>query len=666
MFARVLIANRGEIACRIIRTCRQLGVESVAVYSDADANALHVRLADRAVRLGPAPAVESYLAQERVIEAARETGAEAVHPGYGFLSENDAFAERCAEAGLVFVGPPAAAIRAMGAKDEAKRLMIAAGVPCVPGYHGDDTSLPRLVDEAERIGFPLLVKAAAGGGGKGMRIVRRSAELADAIAAAQGEARRSFGDDRVLLERYLEGPRHIEAQIIADTRGQALYLFERECTLQRRHQKVVEEAPSPSLDAAARVELGETAVRAAKAIGYVNAGTIEFLWADGRPWFIEMNTRLQVEHPVTEMITGLDIVALQLAIASGKPLALAQNDIHATGHAVEARLYAEDPANGFLPSAGRVHALRWPPAAEHLRIETGVVAGDEVGVDYDPMIAKVVAHGPDRRTALRRLDQALASTRLTGLFTNRGYLRSVIRTPEVVENRIDTTTLERLEASAAPHLEADALRLAIADRLAERQRRAERRATLAGDPWSPWQAIDGFRLSARAPQSVRLTASGELVEAAVVADGNAWHVHFVGEAESLRLAGEADGDVEIDVDGRRIEGLVTRAADDRWVSLADGDLLLRRVASVASGATEMDTDGTLRAPMPGRVVEVAVTLGADVAAGALVLKLEAMKMEHRVLAEVGGKVVEIAVATGDQVAANARLVVIEPAEEVAP
>jgi 3-methylcrotonyl-CoA carboxylase alpha subunit len=657
VFQRVLIANRGEIACRIIRTCRRLGVESIAVYSDADATAPHVRLADRAIHLGATPAADSYLHPIRVLDAAARSGAEAIHPGYGFLAENAHFAEACAASGVVFVGPPPAAMRAMGAKDEAKRRMEAAGVPVAPGYAGEDRSEGRLAAEAERLGYPLLVKAVAGGGGKGMRVVRTAADLRDAVAAARFEAGRAFGSGQVILERYLERARHIEAQILADRFGRTLFVFERECTLQRRHQKVVEEAPSPTLDPAGRAELGACAIRAAEAVRYVGAGTVEFLWQDGRAYFIEMNTRLQVEHPVTEMVTGLDLVAWQLAIAASEPLDLTQFGLRLDGHAIEARLYAEDVDAGFLPATGTLHAVRWPADAPHLRVETGVGEGDAIGLDYDPMLAKLVAHGPDRRTALARLDRALAATRIAGVKTNRGHLRRLLRHPRVQANELDTTWLERSDLGDDGELDRDATRLAVADRLDERAARARALAARAGDPASPWAAVDGFRLGTPAAQRVRLVLAGGLVEASARAAAAGWRIAWDGRDELLRIVA-VDGPVyTVEVDGRRLEGLVVRDGERRWLSLADGDRLVTRVAAVASGADET-ADGILRAPMPGRVVEVAVAEGEPVVRGALLLKLEAMKMEHRVLAEVDGTVARLAVAPGAQVAEGAELVVI--------
>ncbi|MEO1092404.1 MAG: biotin carboxylase N-terminal domain-containing protein [Pseudomonadota bacterium] len=665
MFRRLLIANRGEIACRIARTCRRLGIETVAVHSDADAGALHVRIADRAVRLGPAPATASYLDIERVVAAAIGAGADAIHPGYGFLAENAAFAEACAAADITFVGPSPAAIRAMGAKDEAKRIMTAAAVPCVPGYQGQDQDAAALAAAAEEIGFPLLVKAAAGGGGKGMRVATDADSLAEALAGARGEAERAFGDGRLLLERFLERPRHIEAQILADSHGRTLFLFERECTLQRRHQKVIEEAPSPTLDAAARELLGAAAVRAAEAVDYVGAGTVEFLWADGAPWFIEMNTRLQVEHPVTEMVTGLDLVEWQLRIATGEPLPFGQHDLQLNGHAVEARLYAEDPARGFIPSTGRLHVVQWPEASAALRVDTGVAAGDVVGLDYDPMLAKLVAHGENRARAIARLDQGLAATRVVGPTTNRSYLRAVLADPAVAANHVDTGYLERVGHHPSAGLLDDAVLLAVADRLAERRERAATHAAVAGDPHAPWAEVDGFRVGAPAAQVVRLGAGDAAIDATVVrtidADvggTSAWSVIRDGAPTTLLIISARPPFYAIDVAGRRVEGLVVRDGDGRLVAMAAADVALRRVAAAASGADETAADGVSRAPMPGRVVEVAVHVGEVVSRGQTLLKLEAMKMEHRVTAEADGTVMMVDVSAGAQVAEGDPLVVV--------
>ncbi len=438
MFDSVLVANRGEIACRIIRTLRRLEIRSVAVYSDADRRARHVALADHAIRIGPPPAAESYLRIDAILEAAARAGAEAIHPGYGFLSENPGFARACAEAGIAFVGPPAEVIEAMGAKDRAKALMTDAGVPLVPGYDGTSQADDALRDAARELGYPVLLKAVAGGGGKGMRVVEDAAGFAAALEGARREAAAAFGDDRMLLERYLAQPRHIEAQIFGDRRGRVVHLFERDCSLQRRHQKVIEEAPAPGLSAEQRKAFGELAVRAGQAIGYVGAGTIEFLMDQGQFFFIEMNTRLQVEHPVTEMITGLDLVEWQLQVAAGEPLPLAQEQITLRGHAIEARVYAEDPDNGFLPSTGRLDHLRFPPESDRIRIDAGVAEGDEVSPFYDPMLAKVVVHGEGRPAALRRLDAALAATEVVGPATNLNFLLRIVRDPTFAAGAIDT------------------------------------------------------------------------------------------------------------------------------------------------------------------------------------------------------------------------------------
>src|SRR5712671_561341 len=452
MFSKILIANRGEIACRVIRTARQMGIATVAVYSDADANALHVAMADEARRIGPPPARESYLNIAAIIEAARRSGAEAIHPGYGFLSENPDFAEACAKAGLVFIGPPAAAIRAMGSKAAAKALMEGHGVPVVPGYHGEAQDAASLAAEAERIGYPVLIKASAGGGGRGMRIVTRADEFARALVGAKREAAGAFGDDRILLERYLERPRHIEVQVFGDTQGNIVHLWERDCSIQRRHQKIVEEAPAPGLDKARREKLGEMAVAAARAVGYVGAGTVEFIAEDGAMknfYFMEMNTRLQVEHPVTEAVTGLDLVEWQIRVAAGEPLPLCQPDLVLRGHAIEARLYAEDPERGFLPQTGTLHGLRFPPS-RLARVDTGVRQGDTITPFYDPMIAKIIAWGEDRAAAVGRLRRALAETAVLGVKTNLEFLALVAEHPEFASGAVDTGFIERHRASLMP------------------------------------------------------------------------------------------------------------------------------------------------------------------------------------------------------------------------
>src|SRR4051812_49841964 len=510
MFSKILIANRGEIACRVIRTARLLGIRTVAVYSDADARALHVEMADEAVNIGPAPARESYLRAEAILDAAKRTGAEAIHPGYGFLSENAAFAEACAAAGVVFIGPPASSIRAMGGKSEAKALMEKAGVPLVPGYHGEDQSPELLLSQAKRIGFPVLIKASAGGGGKGMRVVSSAAEFDDQLNGAKREAINAFGDDRVLIERYVTRPRHVEIQVFADTQGNCVYLFERDCSIQRRHQKVVEEAPAPNLDPHTRHRMGEAAVAAAKAIGYVGAGTVEFLLdEDGSFFFMEMNTRLQVEHPVTEYITCQDLVEWQLRVASGEPLPLGQDQLSIHGHAIEVRLYAEDPQKGFLPQTGKLDHLVFPRETFHVRIDTGVRSGDAISIHYDPMIAKLIVWANDRPSAVRRLRTALESTQVVGLGANTEFLLAIASHPAFLAADLDTRFIERHQADLLPEPSPagdDVLAFAALGVLLDRGAKA--RAAVSGDPYSPWAGNDGWRLNDDAHDTLILRDGG--------------------------------------------------------------------------------------------------------------------------------------------------------------
>ena len=489
MFSKILIANRGEIACRVIRTARRLGIHTVAVYSDADAKALHVEMADEAINIGPAPARDSYLRAEAILDAAKRTGAEAIHPGYGFLSENAAFAEACADAGVVFIGPPASSIRAMGGKSEAKALMETAGVPLVPGYHGEDQSPELLRAEAKRIGFPVLIKASAGGGGKGMRVVTSLEEFDDQLNGAKREAINSFGDDRVLIERYVTRPRHVEIQVFADTQGNCVYLFERDCSIQRRHQKVVEEAPAPNLDPHTRRRMGEAAVAAAKAIGYVGAGTVEFLLdEDGSFFFMEMNTRLQVEHPVTEYITGQDLVEWQLRVAAGGPLPLNQDQLSIHGHAIEVRLYAEDPQKGFLPQTGRLEHLVFPPEDAFVRVDTGVRSGDAISIHYDPMIAKLIVWADDRSSAVRRLRTALSQTQVVGLGANTEFLLAIASHPAFLAADLDTGFIERHETDLLPEPAPagdDVLALAALGVLLERSAKAQGQGSRLRRPVQP-------------------------------------------------------------------------------------------------------------------------------------------------------------------------------------
>ena len=613
----LLIANRGEIACRIIRTARRLGIATVAVHSDADADALHVRMADAAVHIGPAPARESYLVGEKIIAAAQATGAEAIHPGYGFLSENADFAQAVIDAGLIWVGPDPASIRAMGLKDAAKQRMIDAGVPVTPGYLGEDQSAERLQEEADRIGYPVLVKAVAGGGGKGMRRVDASADFADALASCRREAASSFGDDRVLIEKYILSPRHIEVQVFGDRHGQVVHLFERDCSLQRRHQKVVEEAPAPGMDEQTRAAVCDAAVRAARAVDYVGAGTIEFIadasegLAADRIWFMEMNTRLQVEHPVTEAITGQDLVEWQLRVASGEPLPLRQEDLAIHGHAIEARLYAEDPAKGFLPSIGTLEAFDLgDPSATGVRIDTGVEEGAGISPFYDPMIAKLIAHGATREDAREDLVDALSDAVIWPVRTNAGFLVEALEHHAFASGEVDTGLIEREGEGLMPPARPDEEALAAAA------------AALAGPAFLP-----GFRLNA-APRRA----------GTFLLDGAPVHVDFANEPVA-----EEPVDTQV---------LVTEGGQT-WA------LAPFRAQGAAGGGAG---DGAILAPMPGRVIAVEVATGDEVVAGQRLLTLEAMKMEHSLAAPFDGTVAELTVSAGGQVTEGTLLARVERGE----
>ena len=660
MFRKLLIANRGEIACRVMRTADRLGIRTVAVYSDADRDALHVAAAGEARRLGPAPASQSYLDIDRVIAAAIASGADAVHPGYGFLSENPDFVEACAAAGIVFVGPPAAAVRAMGLKDAAKRLMEAAGVPVVPGYHGEEQEDAALLAHARRIGFPVLAKAVAGGGGKGMRRADTEAGFGDALEGARREARASFGDDRVLIERWVARPRHVEVQVFADAHGNAVHLFERDCSLQRRHQKVVEEAPAPGMTPAMRAVMGEAAVAAARAIDYRGAGTVEFIadasegLREDRFWFMEMNTRLQVEHPVTEMVTGTDLVEWQLRVAAGEPLPAAQEDLSIKGHSVEARVYAEDPERGFLPATGVLAHLAAPEESAHLRVDRGVRGGDAVTSHYDPMIAKVVAHGADRGAALERLADALRAFEIAGVATNVPFLSRLVADPGFRGGAVDTGLIDReLEALLArgptpdPVLAAAALHAAGA--LAP---------PAAGGTWNdPWSALTGWRLWGAAQQRAHFRIDGDAVDALVTfMEGGGTRIDAGSASLTVRAVRYDSGCVVLD--------LVDRIARVRIVPAGTGlhvlhDGRTRAVALSDHTVEDGESAGGLAhvvAPLPGKVVKVSVRGGDAVERGATLVVLEAMKMELGVEAPRGGRIDEVAVSEGDQVVEGAVLV----------
>ncbi len=655
MFSSVLIANRGEIACRIIRTARQLGLRTIAVYSHADAGAPHVRLADEAHAIGPAPAAQSYLAIDKVVAAARRSGAACVHPGYGFLAENAEFAEACAAAGIVFVGPPPAAIRAMGLKDRAKALMRAAGVPVVPGYDGASQDAGELKQQAAGIGYPVLIKAVAGGGGKGMRRVERPAEFDDALAAARREATSAFGDGRVLIERYVASPRHIEVQIFADRFGNVVHLNERDCSLQRRHQKVIEEAPAPGLAPELRERIGAAAVAAAKAVHYVGAGTVEFI-ADGsgglradRFWFMEMNTRLQVEHPVTEAVTGTDLVAWQLRIAAGEKLPLTQAEVTLSGHAVEARLYAEDPERGFLPATGRIVALTLPEG-EGIRVDSGVEAGSEVSPYYDPMMAKVIAHAPTRMQALDRLAAALDRTQIAGPRTNLAFLAALCRAGDFRAGTFDTGFIDRSLASlgAAPQGIDKAAAALGAECLLRREmeRIAAAQDDTAPELWSPWSAVDGFQMTGARAGDVPLRVDGETVSATLSFDSGRPIVRLDGAIPAADAAViDAGAQVFVLRGGRQT---VVRLRDDS-----------------AEGVDYGGNTGAVMAPMHGKVLVLLAGSGTTVTRGQPLAILEAMKMEHTLTAPCDGTVAEVAVAEGDQVKEGARLMIIEPRKDEA-
>ena len=653
MFAKILIANRGEIACRVARTARRLGLRTVAVYADADRDALHVRVADEARR------VESYLDIAAVIAAARDSGAEAIHPGYGFLSENAEFAAACRAAGVVFVGPTPEAIAAMGDKAAAKRLMEKAGVPLVPGYHGEKQDVSFLEKEVARIGFPVLIKPSAGGGGKGMHIVKSKGEFAAALEASKREAKSSFGDDRVLIERYLVRPRHIEVQVFGDAQGNVVHLFERDCSVQRRHQKILEEAPAPNF--ANKGEIAAAAVAAAKAIGYTGAGTVEFIAEqDGRFYFMEMNTRLQVEHPVTEMITGLDLVEWQLRVAAGHALPLAQKDIAQRGHAFEARIYAEDPERGFLPSTGRIVHLGFPSESARIRIDTGVQSGAEITPWFDPMIAKLVVHGSTRASALARLRHALAQVEIAGVTTNVAFLRRVTASAPFEGAELDTGLIERNreELFQKGKISTEALAAAAFAELAEEERAARERAAASGDPHSPWHQVDGWRLNEESHHDFAFL-EGETAHPVRLSFLDAG-LRIVVNGASHALSGERlpDGRVLVRLDGRAFKARAVRSGQD-WHVFFDGDY---RRLSLRQELAGLDLDagqGSLAAPMPGKIVKVITKPGAKVAKGDALLILEAMKMEHTIAAPADGVVKEIHYGAGEQVLEGAELISLE-------
>ena len=656
-FRTLLIANRGEIAVRVIRTARAMGLRTVAVYSEADRDALHVAMADEAVLLGPARARDSYLNIARVIEAARQSGAEAVHPGYGFLSENADFAQACAEAGLVFVGPTAAMMTAMGSKSGAKALMEQAGVPLVPGYHGAAQDDRTLLNAADKVGFPVLVKASAGGGGRGMRIVRSAGELATAIVSAKREAKAAFGDDRVLIEKFIDNPRHIEVQIIGDSHGQLVSLFERECTLQRRHQKVIEEAPSPTLDAGARDAVCAAARQAAAAVNYVGAGTIEFVSDGTKVYFIEMNTRLQVEHPVTELITGIDLVEWQLLIAFGEKLPLSQAEIRQNGHAVEARIYAENPRKNFMPSVGRITTWRLPEASHGLRIDAGYRQGDGVSPHYDAMLAKMIAWAPSRDQALERLNRALEQSEIRGVVTNIPFLSALVSHAELRANRIDTGFIER----QLPYLTAaDALPGDLEFAASVAIILSDEASVMRLQPPSPWlsagwmpvglrQRVFTFRPSEGAEQRVSLTyGKGPLTLS-------------IGERHyGFASSSAADGELDLTLDALTSRVFAVIEGHDLHIRTRNGRFDLHWIDPFGGDADDEVGDDRIVAPLPGTVVALLADIGASLDKGAPILTLEVMKMEHTLRAPFSGVLKAIKCKVGDIVGEGTELAEVEP------
>ncbi len=659
MFESVLVANRGEIACRVMRTARRMGLRTVGVYSEADRRALHVREADESVLIGPPAAGDSYLAIDHVIEAAQRSAVQAVHPGYGFLAENPEFATACAAAGLVFVGPSAEAIRAMGQKDEAKRLMAAAGVPILPGYHGaaqDAGSLQRAADE---IGYPIIIKPVAGGGGKGMRIVQDADEFPEALGAAKREAGSAFADQRVLLEKYLARPRHIEVQVFADSHGRTIHLFERDCSIQRRHQKVIEECPAPGLSDAMRNEMGEAAVKAAAAIDYVGAGTVEFLVAAANDfYFMEMNTRLQVEHPVTELVTGIDLVEWQFRIADGEVLPVTQDSISRSGHALEARLYAEDPERDFLPQAGRFYRLQLPPEDAYIRVDSGLAEGDSVSVHYDPMIAKLIAWDHDRAEAISRLRSALVQTQIAGPTDNLAFLSAVLSQQDFTDAKIDTGFVDHHRRALIPSSEqADRVVFALAG-LAELLDGKEANDGAIADPHSPWRGRDGWRLNRTAIREIRFRDVGGLTKIQARKCDAGFKLEF-GDTK-IAVSGDlsADGQLTAMVDARPCEATIVSRGRQRYI-LADGRCHRLAVDDPLAAIEDAVVVGSFAAPMPGRITAVHVRAGERVVSGQPLIALEAMKMEHVISAPADGTIVKVRFAAGDQVMEGAELVEFE-------
>ena len=661
MFKKILIANRGEIACRVAATARRMAIKTVAVYSDADASAKHVSFCDESVHIGGSAPKDSYLRWERIIEAAKVTGAEAIHPGYGFLSENEEFAKACAAAGLVFIGPPASAIKAMGLKAESKQLMEKAGVPLVPGYHGADQDPVMLQREADRIGYPVLIKASAGGGGKGMRAVEKSEDFAAALASCQREAINSFGNDTVLVEKYAQRPRHIEIQVFGDMHGNYVYLFERDCSVQRRHQKVLEEAPAPGLSPEMRQQMGLAAVAAARAVNYVGAGTVEFIVeqrADGSMnfFFMEMNTRLQVEHPVTEAITGLDLVEWQLRVASGEPLPLAQDQLKINGHAIEARICAENPDNNFLPTTGTLHVYDQPVCTAFergtVRIDDGVREGDTISPFYDSMVAKLIVHGQTREEALARMDEALAQTRIVGLSTNVQFLRYVVRSPSFSQANLDTALIPREEAVL---FKQEPVGLAMAAAAAIAQTLLSEQAAEGRDPFS---RRDGWQTHGVTQRPFEFDFHGEPAKAALTYGHDGALQLTVGDVSGPLVFAKGVHGIDLQFAGQRLSATVYTQGEVDHVFTAGGATQITAIDLLAHAGESHTEGGRLSAPMPGKILSFLVQAGDSVQKGQPLAVMEAMKMEHTIAAPADGVVQELMYAPGDQVSEGAELLKI--------
>ena len=666
---KVLIANRGEIACRVIRTCREMGIATVAVYSDADAKALHVEMADEAFLIGPAPARESYLDYQKIIDVAKSAGVDAIHPGYGFLSENEDFAEAVTAAGMIFIGPPVAAIRAMGGKSEAKALMEKAGVPLVPGYHGDNQDEKFLAAEADKIGYPVLIKASAGGGGKGMRVVETAVDFAEALAGAKREAKASFNDDHVLIEKYLARPRHVEIQVFADQKGHTVYLFERDCSIQRRHQKVLEEAPAPGLTPETRMKMGDAAVAAAKAIGYVGAGTVEFLLdRDGSFYFMEMNTRLQVEHPVTEMITGLDLVEWQIRVAEGEELSLTQEELTIDGHAIEVRLYAEDPANNFLPGAGQIKFLSFPFDSDVVRIDSAVREttygdGDVISIHYDPMIAKIIVHGDTRAEAIANLQIALDETMVAGPKTNLSFLRRLAAHPSFRAGDLTTGFIAQHTAELLPERRQPAGDVYALAALGVYLRRAQ--LSLAGqEEVSPWNDLAGWRIGGAEVETYVFKEGDSVVTVTVANNADNYLTPDVtlpdGTQHRVQLMPTAyDSSFDVKMAGRHYTAAVLQEGTQLTI-LSEGIAeTLHYLDPLSFESGDEGAGGGLHAPMPGKVVAVRVQLGDTVKRGQPLMIVEAMKMEHTITAPIDGIIAAINANVGEQVDEKSALIAFE-------